>query len=62
MASSICRFAAAALVARRLSLAHPPLLGHWIVSEDLTLENPNLDAAHAVSRLSSAIGKIDVRT
>src|SRR5271167_455524 len=56
----IRRFAPAALVARRLSLTHPPFLGHWIVREDFALENPNLDATHAVSRLSGAVGEIDI--
>jgi len=60
MAALIRRFAPAALVAGRLPLVHPPFVSHWIVSEDLALENPNLDAAHTVSRLSGAVGEVDV--
>jgi hypothetical protein len=56
----IRRFAPAALVARRLSLNHPPFLSHWIVSENLALENPNLDATHTVGRLSGAVSEIDI--
>src|SRR5215472_14345771 len=47
-------------MARRMSFAHSPFLGHWIVREDLALENPNLDAAHAVGRLGGAVGEIDI--
>src|SRR4249919_3102377 len=55
----------AALFARRahaggLGLHHQPVLGERIVAEDLTLEDPYLDAAHAVRRVGGGFGIIDV--
>src|SRR5271166_4519314 len=54
------RFAPAPLMARRLPLAEPLFLRHRIMSEDLALEDPNLDAAHAVGGFGGPVAKIDV--
>src|SRR6476469_4573147 len=55
----------AAFFARRadaggLSLHHQPVLSERIVTEDLTLEDPHLDAADAVSGVRGGLGIIDV--
>src|SRR6478672_10751833 len=55
----------AAFFARRadaggLSLHHQPVLSERIVTEDLTLEDPHLDAADAVSGVRGGFGIIDV--
>src|SRR5215212_9208800 len=43
-----------------LSLHHQPVLGERVMAEDLALEDPNLDPAHAVGGVSSSLGVIDV--
>src|SRR5690606_22496693 len=45
-----------------LSLQHQPVGGHRIVAQDLTLEDPDLDAADAISGVGFGVGIIDVRT
>src|SRR5438046_1827627 len=55
----------AALFARRadaggLGLHHQPVLRERVVAEDLALEDPHLDPAHAVSGVRSRFGIIDV--
>src|SRR5690348_18322761 len=59
------RLPVAALFARRadaggLSLHHQPVLGERVVSENLALEDPHLDAADAVSGVRFGLGVIDV--
>src|SRR5687768_1754161 len=43
-----------------LSLHHQPVLRHRIVSEDLALEDPALDADHAVGGQRLGLGIVDV--
>src|SRR5690606_5087802 len=43
-----------------LSLHHQPVLRHRIVGEDLTLEDPALDADHAVGGQRLGLGIVDV--
>src|SRR6476660_6801802 len=55
----------AAFFARRadaggLSLHHQPVLSERVVTEDLTLEDPHLDAADAVGGVRFGFGIIDV--
>src|SRR5690349_10017206 len=44
-----------------LRFHHQPVLGERIMAEDLALEDPHLDAAHAISGMGFGIGIIDVR-
>src|SRR5690606_27183120 len=44
-----------------LSLQHQPVGGHRIVAQDLTLEDPDLDAADAICGVGFGFGIIDVR-
>src|SRR4029078_13413835 len=55
----------AAFFARRadaggLSLHHQPVLSERIVIEDLTLDDPHLDPAHAVSGVRGGLRIIDI--
>src|SRR5699024_4434452 len=45
-----------------LSLHHQPVLRHRIVAENLALEDPALDADHAVGGQRLGLGVVDVRT
>src|SRR5689334_24952841 len=59
------RLPVAAFFARRtdaggLGLHHQPVLGERVMSEDLALEDPDLDPAHAVGGVSLGLGVIDV--
>src|SRR3954469_11751267 len=59
------RLPVAALFARRadaggLGLHHQPVLRERVVSEDLALEDPHLDAAHAVGGVRLGLRVIDV--
>src|SRR3546814_15277731 len=47
--------------ARRLRFHHQPVLRERIMAEDLALEDPHLDAAHAVSGVRRRFGVIDIR-
>src|SRR3954469_11539816 len=66
---SICvypsRLPVAALFARRtdaggLGLHHQPVLRERVMAENLALEDPHLDAAHAISGVRLGLGIIDV--
>src|SRR5437764_8013277 len=59
------RLPVAALFARRpdaggLGLHHQPVLGERVMPEDLALEDPHLDPAHAIRRVRGSLGVIDV--
>src|SRR5437868_9139950 len=59
------RLPVAALFARRadaggLGLHHQPVLRERVVAEDLALEDPHLDPAHAVGGVSGGFGIIDI--
>src|SRR5678815_3605566 len=58
------RLPVAALFARRtdsggLSLHHQPILSERVVAKDFTLEDPDLDPAHAISGVGFGLGIID---
>src|SRR5262245_50288477 len=46
--------------ARRLGLHQQAVLGERVMSEDLALEDPHLDPAHAISGVRLGLGVIDV--
>src|SRR6476619_7485785 len=59
------RLPVAALFAGRtdaggLGLHHQPVLGERVMAEDLALEDPHLDPAHAVSGVGGGFGVIDI--
>src|SRR3954468_6792292 len=59
------RLPVAALFARRadaggLGLHHQPVLGERVMAENLALEDPHLDPAHAISGVGGCFGVIDV--
>src|SRR3546814_16188345 len=45
-----------------LSLQHQPVGGHRIVAQHLTLEDPDLDAANAISGVGLGFGIVDFRS
>src|SRR5678815_3930527 len=46
--------------ARGLRVHHQPLLGERVVTQNLALEDPHLDAAHTVSGVRLRFGEIDI--
>src|SRR5260370_10651270 len=54
------RLASAPLMAGGLSFVQPLVLRHRVMSEDLALEDPDLDAAHAIGGFGGAVAEIDV--
>src|SRR5688500_8361553 len=58
--SSLAAIVARRADARRLSVHHEAVLGERVMAENLALEDPHLDAAHAISGVGLRLGIIDV--
>src|SRR5688572_29836967 len=58
--SSLAAIVARRADARRLSVHHEAVLGERVMAENLALEDPHLDAAHAISVVGLRLGIVDV--